>query len=174
METVVGPVLERIGADWEHGRIALSQVYMSGRICEDIVNSLLPPAGVHRKDQPTMAIAVLEDHHGLGKRIVSSTLRASGFVLADYGHGVTAPTLARKAADEGIEVLLISTLMLRSAHRVFDVRTKLDQLGCKVKIVVGGAPFLFDSRLWQEVGADAMGKSASDAVSIVTQIAAHT
>jgi methanogenic corrinoid protein MtbC1 len=35
---------------------------------------------------------------------------------------------------------------------------------------VGGAPFLFDDRLWQEVGADAMGKSASDVVAIVERL----
>jgi methanogenic corrinoid protein MtbC1 len=35
---------------------------------------------------------------------------------------------------------------------------------------VGGAPFLFDDQLWQEVGADAMGKSASDAVAIVERL----
>ena len=38
------------------------------------------------------------------------------------------------------------------------------------KVVVGGAPFLFDDQLWQEVGADAMGKSAADAVAIVTRL----
>jgi methanogenic corrinoid protein MtbC1 len=33
--------------------------------------------------------------------------------------------------------------------------------------VVGGAPFLLDDELWKEVGADAMGRSASEAIEIV-------
>jgi hypothetical protein len=33
--------------------------------------------------------------------------------------------------------------------------------------VVGGAPFRFDDQLWREVGADAMGLSASDALKIL-------
>jgi methanogenic corrinoid protein MtbC1 len=35
---------------------------------------------------------------------------------------------------------------------------------------VGGAPFLFDDQLWQEVGADAMGSSAVEAVAIVERL----
>ena len=41
MEKLVVPALERIGAGWEQGRVALSQVYMSGRICEELVDTLL-------------------------------------------------------------------------------------------------------------------------------------
>jgi methanogenic corrinoid protein MtbC1 len=36
-----------------------------------------------------------------------------------------------------------------------------------VKILVGGAPFLMDSTLWKEVGADEMGKSAADNIAII-------
>ena len=43
----------------------------------------------------------------------------------------------------------------------------LKKRGWNGKIAVGGAPFLFDPDLWREVGADAMGKNASDAISIV-------
>jgi len=42
--------------------------------------------------------------------------------------------------------------------------------GANIKVVVGGAPFLFDEELWREVGADAMGRSASDAVAIVERL----
>jgi methanogenic corrinoid protein MtbC1 len=36
-----------------------------------------------------------------------------------------------------------------------------------VRIAVGGAPFLLDPELWCEVGADAGGRSAADAVTIL-------
>ncbi len=87
VEKVMVPVLERIGDGWEKGTIALSQVYMSGRICEELVDDILPPGDPNRKDQPRMAIAVLLDYHQLGKRIVYSTLRASGFDLLDFFRG---------------------------------------------------------------------------------------
>lgn len=172
VESLVIPALERIGTGWERGELALSQIYMSGRICEELVDVLLPPGASERRDLPRMAIAVLEDFHLLGKRIVYSALRASGFELLDYGPGVEATDLAQRSARDGVEILLISTLMLPSALRVKAVRAELERLGARPKIVVGGAPFLFDSSLWIEVGADAEGRNASDALAIVRRLTA--
>ena len=169
VEKLVVPALERIGAGWEQGRVALSQVYMSGRICEELVDTLLPADGLGRKNRPKMAIAVLQDYHLLGKRIVYSVLRASGFELLDYGR-VDADDLVRRVRNDGVEVLLISVLMLSSALRVKDVQTRLKSLGSEVKIVVGGAPFRLDDQLWKEVGADAMGREAAEAIDIIVKI----
>jgi methanogenic corrinoid protein MtbC1 len=69
-EGMIVKALERIGEEWQQGSVALSQVYMSGRICEWLMDDLLPPGAPERKNQPSMAIAALEDYHLLGKRIV--------------------------------------------------------------------------------------------------------
>ncbi len=169
VDQVVATALMRIGERWERGDAALSQVYMSGRICEELVDSMLPPGDPKRKDQPPMAIAVLEDYHMLGKRIVYAILRAGGFDLKDYGR-VTVDEIVRKTIDDSVRILLISTLMLHSALHVRDVVEKLKTESADVRVVVGGAPFLFDSRLWREVGADAMGRSASEVPGIVQTI----
>jgi methanogenic corrinoid protein MtbC1 len=170
IESLIVPVLERIGLGWDEGRVALSQVYMSGRLCEELVDLLLPPLDPARRDVPPMAIAVLEDYHLLGLRIVYSALRASGFALRNYGR-CDLDTLAVRVKADGIRILLLSVLMLPSALRVKDLRSRLERDGCKTRIVVGGAPFRFDDRLWKEVGADAMGHTAADAVAAVNRLA---
>ena len=169
VEDVVVNALEQIGAGWENGTIALSQIYMSGRICEELVDELLPPGDPNRKDQPKAAITVLNDYHMLGKGIVYSLLRAGGFDLLDYGR-VDVDELVRRVAADGIRILLISTLMLPSALLVKEVKEKLADAGLHVKIVVGGAPFRFDDQLWREVGAHAMCKTASEAVSVISEV----
>jgi methanogenic corrinoid protein MtbC1 len=166
VEQVVVPALEQVGAAWHDGSVALSQVYMSGRFCEDIVERVLPPTDPDRKHQPRSAIVVLGDYHMLGKRIVYSVMRASGFELFDYGRMEVDELVARAQADQ-IRVLLISVLILPSALKVREVCERLKASGSGIKVLVGGAPFLFDEQMWQEVGADAMGRSASDAISIV-------
>jgi methanogenic corrinoid protein MtbC1 len=166
VEQVVVPALERIGAAWELGDVALSQVYMSGRICEELVEQVLPPSDPDRKHQPRSAIVVLADYHMLGKRIVYSLMRASGFELYDYGRMDVEQLVERALADK-IRVLLISVLMLPSALRVAEVCARFKAAGAPIKVVVGGAPFLFDATLWREVGADAMGRNAAEAVSLV-------
>jgi methanogenic corrinoid protein MtbC1 len=166
VELLVAPALEQIGAGWETGRVALSQVYMSGRFCEELVERVLPPSDPERKHQPRSAIVVLSDYHMLGKRIVYSVLRSSGFELFDYGRMDVAELVERTLADK-IRVLLISVLILPSALKVREVCTQLKTRDAGIKVVVGGAPFLFDDRMWREVGADAMGHNAADAVGIV-------
>jgi len=170
VETVVVPVMERIGSKWEEGDVALSQLYMSGRICEEIVDTILPPLDSARKRQPNMAIVVFNDYHFLGKRIVYTLLRASGFELQDYGQNTDIEALAVRVKEDGIKVLLVSVLMLNSALRVKNLIETIRLTSPETKVVVGGAPFRFDQQLWQEIGADAMGKNASEAVDIVTTL----
>ncbi|SLM33223.1 Cobalamin B12-binding domain protein [Desulfamplus magnetovallimortis] len=169
IESVVIPALEKIGKGWQEGEFALSQVYMAGRICEDLVYEILPSGSPERKDQPKMAICVLSDQHKLGKTIVYSLLRASGFDLLDYGT-MEVDDLVVNVRQDGIKVLLISVLMLPSALKIRQLKEKLVSLDLDVKIVVGGAPFRFDNKLWQEVGADAMCANASEAVSVIRSI----
>jgi monomethylamine corrinoid protein len=142
---------------------------MSGVICEQIIDTILPPSSPVRKDQPKMAIAVFEDYHLLGKRIIYSVLRASGFELIDLGGGLDAGRLTELVRKEKIKILLLSVLMLPSALRIKELKERLSGTGV---IVVGGAPFRLDEELWKEVGADFFGKDYSEAIDIVTKLTA--
>lgn len=166
VEQVVVPALENIGQGWQEGTLALSQIYMSGRFCEEMVDRVLPPSDPDRKNQPRSAIVVLNDYHMLGKRIVYSVMRASGFELYDYGR-MDVDELVERVQTDGLRVLMISVLMLPSALKIREVRDALDAASINIKILVGGAPFLFDTELWHDVGADAMGKNAADAIQII-------
>jgi methanogenic corrinoid protein MtbC1 len=169
-EGMIVPALNRIGNEWQRGDVALSQVYMAGRICEELMNEILPAGDLQRRNTPPMAIATLEDYHLLGKRLVYSVLRAGGFDLRDYGRVTLEEAVARTGEDQ-IRLLLISTLMLPSALHVRDLVLRLKTTAPDVKVIVGGAPFLFDKDLWEEVGADAMGRSASEAIDIIEAVA---
>ncbi len=166
VEEVVVKVLDEIGDGWQKGEYALSQVYMSGRICEDLLEKVLPDKTVLRKDKPKIALALLNDYHALGKRIVYAVLRAGGYQLIDYGR-VESEELVRKVKEDKIEILLISVLMLSSALNIKEIVKSLSHAENKVNIVVGGAPFRLDRKLWQEVRADAVGYTATDALHIV-------
>ena len=166
VEELMVAALSRLGEEWNAGKVALSQIYMSSRICEDIVDRILPAASRERKGDPRQAIVVLCDYHTLGKRIVLSVMRASGFDVLDYGRMEVDELVERVIADE-LKILLSAVLMRPAALKVKAVRAALDARGCRVRIAVGGAPVLFDAELWREVGADAMGRNAADAVAIV-------
>lgn len=167
---LVVPALERIGDDWVEGKVSLANVYMSSRICDELLHPMASRAGARRQNQPTIGIAALLDYHLLGKKLVELALRASGYDVIDLGHGIGVEELTVRVRDARVEVLLISTLMLPSALKVKELKETLGRAGLAPKIVVGGAPFRFDDRLWKEVGADYMGVSASDALKILDSI----
>ena len=163
---MVVPAMEEIGQAWEEGQVALAQVYMSSKICEELVDQFLPRSCPERIDRPRLAITVLEDYHALGKMIVYATLRAGGYELFDYGR-LTADELVQQVCADSIDIILISTLMFRSALQVKKVSAGLRAAGSPAKIIVGGAPFRFDRDLWKEVGADAAGTNTAAALKAV-------
>ena len=170
LDNIVVPAMEDIGHKWEAGDVALSQVYMSGKICEEIVDELIPKTNSKRIDDPNIAIVVYKDHHMLGKRIVSTFLRASGYDILDYGTSSDMEELIQKIKNDKIEILLISVLMLNSALNVKEFILKLREENLKTKVVIGGAPFRFDTSLYKEVGADAYGVNASDVLDIIKSL----
>ncbi len=170
VEGVLVPAMEGIGDGWEDGSVALSQVYMSARICEQLVRRINVEQEQLRFPQPHMAIAVLEDFHLLGKSIIHSMLHGAGYELQDFGR-MDAESLAARVVDEEIQILLVSTLMLRAALRVPELRRRIEALGRNdIRIVVGGAPFRFDPELWTQVGADATAAGASELLPIVKRM----
>ncbi|WP_292466704.1 cobalamin-dependent protein [Methanolobus sp.] len=165
----ITPVLESIGEMWTRGEIALSQEYMASKICEEIVESILPLESPVRKNMPMIGITTLGDEHMLGKRIVASFLKANGFNIFDYGN-MGPEIVAQKVREDSVEVLMASTLMLNLAFEVKKLRSIFEREGIKTKIIVGGAPFLFDSDLWKEVGADAMAVDAMESVDKIHEV----
>ncbi|XOF33903.1 MAG: B12-binding domain-containing protein [Candidatus Electrothrix sp. YB6] len=166
VDRLIVPALEKIGREWEQGSVALAQVYMSSKICEELMARFLPAVGPEYVKHPRIAIALLEDYHALGKMIISTALRAHGYRVQDYGR-LTAGEIAQRVCDEGVDIILISALMLRSALQIKEVRRRLDESGSSARLIVGGAPFRFDPLLWQEVGADATGANAAEALAAV-------
>lgn len=166
LENLVSPVLDHIGSLWESGRLALSQVYLAGRICEDFALTVLPAGSHERHRDPSIALAVFEDYHTLGKRMVHAVLRAEGYAVSDWGQ-VDRATALELLRAEGVEILLLSCLMLSSALRIAQLHDAIESEGLAIKLVVGGAPFRLDPDLWREVGADAMGSTASQVTDLV-------
>jgi methanogenic corrinoid protein MtbC1 len=75
--------------------------------------------------------------------------------------------VAQNIKKDGVDVIMVSVLMLNLVSEVRELRSLFDREGIDTKILVGGAPFLFDRDLWKEVGADSM---ASDAMESFEQI----
>lgn len=168
-DEIIASVMDDIGRGWNEGSVSLAQVYMCGRICEDIADKYLQIPSPQGNAGRTIAMGVLEDHHTLGKRIVMATLSAAGVPVQDLGSGLTAQAVVEYCEREQVQLLLLSTLMLRSAMEVATVRKLLKEKGKRLQILVGGAPINLDKELWKVVGADNMAKTAAQTVELVQE-----
>ncbi len=164
VDDLIMPALEDIGESWERGEVSLSQVYMSGKISEEIVDRYVVKGGHIVIDGMRVAVAVLHDHHNLGKKILATVLRTSGFEVIDYGHALTVEELVSNVERDSIDYLMISTLMLPAALHIKEAVKGIKERSPATKVLVGGAPFIFDDELWKEVGADAYGRTATESI----------
>ncbi len=170
LEDVVIPTMDDIGQRWENGDIALSQVYMGGKILEEIIDQLIPKKSIERADEPNIAILVYKDYHLLGKRIVYTFLKSNGYDVIDYGMQHSIKSIIQKIKQDKIQILLISVLMLNSAIDIKELISKIKEEKLNTKVAVGGAPFRFDTDLYKEVGADAYATNAFQAVEIIEKL----
>lgn len=168
VQELITPSLESIGAKWSIGEISLAQVYMSGRITEELVDLVCNDAAKEEETQAVIGITTLNDYHLLGKRIVYSALRSGGYSLIDFGRQEV-DNLVELVEENNIRILLVSVLMLNSALLVKELKSRLIQQGLDTKLIVGGAPFRIDPELWKQVDADASGANASDAIRLVRE-----
>jgi methanogenic corrinoid protein MtbC1 len=166
IEKVISPVLVTIGVNWEKGDVALSQVYLSLKICEGLVTKMYGIGEVERRSSPIIAIVCLEDYHMLGVHIVRMALQSAGLGVLDYGR-MDVESLADRLSKDHVQYLLVSTLMLRSALRVKKLREIMEARSNSLTIIVGGAPFRFDGSLWKKIRADFTSQSPLEALEYI-------
>jgi methylmalonyl-CoA mutase cobalamin-binding domain/chain len=106
-----------------------------------------------------------DDFHSLGRRIVISFLRCSGWEVHDLGNDVPPQRFIEKALDEKASVIGASAMMQTTALNIRKLRDLLDRQGLadQIKLAVGGAVFNWRPELVEEVGADGTASNAAEA-----------
>ncbi|KJV05078.1 cobalamin B12-binding domain-containing protein [Methylocucumis oryzae] len=150
----------------------LAQHFMTSQIAADVTEKMLqlfktPPEIVGRVVIGTAA----GDLHTLGKRIVIGCLKAQMIDVIDLGVNVSAEKFVAEAVSKEAQVIGVSAMMVhtaRSEKGAIKVRKLLHEQGLesKIKLVVGGAPFRYDTELYSLVGADAWAENGVSALKV--------
>ncbi len=172
MREVVSPAVEEVGGAWSEHEVSLSQVYAAGLIVEDGVEILSIPTGPAEGPPRRVVIGTARgDYHGLGRRLVTAFLRAAGFVVVDLGLNVSPGTFVDATLEEGARIIAVSALMVDAALGIREVREEMVRREVRgVKLLVGGAPFRFNSDLCRLVGADATAPDAFRAIQVAESL----
>jgi 5-methyltetrahydrofolate--homocysteine methyltransferase len=110
------------------------------------------------------------DLHDIGKNLVGIMLKGAGFEVIDVGNDVAASVFVDAAESENASVVGLSALLtttMTGMKEVVDL-VKARGLRDRVKIIVGGAPL--SKAFADEIGADAYGYDAGNAVEIVREL----
>ena len=89
-------------------------------------------------------------------------LEGAGFKIVDLGVDVDSTRFVDAAQEENGRVIAISALLTTTMPTMSDVVSLVKERGLSTKVMVGGAPV--DQAFCDEIGADAYGTDAVDAV----------
>jgi corrinoid protein of di/trimethylamine methyltransferase len=131
----------------------------------DIIKPLLKDQEEKSKGKIVLC-TVKGDLHDIGKNLVAMMLEGAGFEVIDLGVDVTVENVIAKVAEIQPQVLGLSALLTTTMPEMENVINVLQTRGMRaaLKVMVGGAPL--SAEFAEEIGADAFGKDAAEAVTI--------
>lgn len=110
---------------------------------------------------------VAGDIHDIGKNIVRMMLEGAGLEVHDLGRDVPVQQFCDEAERLGADIIAMSTLMSVTMESMRQVVQELERRGTRdrFKIIIGGGPL--STAFARQIGADAYGRDAAEAVSLV-------
>lgn len=160
------PGMAVVGEKFKNDEFYIPEVILRAMIFKDNVNILRPL--LMDKDIKTMGKVLIGtvqgDMHDVGKNLVSLMLEASGYQVIDLGVDISIQTFVDKAKEHNVNIVGLSALLTTTMPNIKKVIQALQEEGLrgKVKVIIGGAPV--SQSFADQVGADAYGHDATDAV----------
>jgi len=165
------PAMDIVGEKFQSNEFFIPELLVAARAMEGCLKILQPLlAASDTKPRGVVMIGTVRgDLHDIGKNIVAAMLKGAGFEVVDLGTDVDAARFASEVAARKPNVLGLSALLTTTMRAMKDTIEELRKRGLRggVKIMVGGAPL--NQQYADEIGADAFGRDAADAVRIAKQ-----
>jgi DNA-binding transcriptional MerR regulator/methylmalonyl-CoA mutase cobalamin-binding subunit len=139
IETVVAPLLRRVGDEWHAGRVTLAQEHLISSLVHDIVAESMRSFAA-RSGGPRLLVATLAgERHGIGTALVGAAAAAEGWNVLYLGSDLPAAEIADAAAAAGVRVVAVSIVYVAQQSAVIDeLRTLRSRLPHHVSLIAGG------------------------------------
>ena len=164
----------KVGEDFGAGEVFLPELIMAADVMKkttSILDEKIKASGTTRTTLGKMVIGTVKgDIHDIGKSVVASVLQANGYDVEDIGIDVAVDGFIQSVKQNNADVLGMSTLLTLPLQVMGEVIAAMKEAGLrdKVKIIVGGCPVT--QEFAEEIGADAVGFDAADAVKKVGKL----
>lgn len=138
VNSILMPAMISLGDDFEKGKAFLPSLIKASsamNVAMKNVSSLLDDSKQGTKK--VLIATVYGDVHDIGKNIVATLLRSSGFFVEDLGTQVPASTIVEHSRDAC--AICLSGLITPSLTQMIKVLEELNKANITVPVIVGGA-----------------------------------
>ncbi|MBC7127162.1 MAG: cobalamin-dependent protein [Candidatus Methanosuratincola petrocarbonis] len=161
--------LKEVGDLFEAQELFLPEVMRAANAAKVALNLVIPAiqsrGGIARAGKGRLAIGSLGPHD-IGKTLVAAMLVSDGFDVLDLGTMLT-PDKVQSAANS-VQVIGLSVLLTSDVRKAAEIIKKVKANNPSVRFMVGGAAM--SEKIAMEIGADAYGVDAKEAVRIAREM----
>ena len=163
------PALNRVGDDYERGKLFLPQLIAaaeSAKGCFAQIKALLPEGKTERGK--IVLATVKGDMHDIGKNIVKTVLENYGYTVLDLGKNVPPEKIAETCKAENIALCGLSALMTTTVVCMEETIRLLRKECPACRVMVGGA--VLNADYAKKIGADFYCKDANASVKAAQEV----
>ncbi len=162
-----------VGEKFESGDYMIPDMLASAECVGEAMDKLAPQlaGGGHTTKGKFIIVTVKGDLHDIGKNIVSTMLKGSGYEVTDLGINVETADIVKAVKEIKPKFLGLSALLTTTMGEMHSVIKELESAGLRddVKVLIGGAPT--SPEFAKKIGADLYCRDAFDAVDTLNKIA---
>lgn len=161
-----------VGEKFSSGEYFLPDMLMAARAMQSALDILKPSLG--KTGVPTLGKVVIGtvegDMHDIGKNVVATFLKGSGFEVFDLGQNVADKQFIEAVKETKANILGMSALLTTTMPVMGRIIKGLQETGLRsrIKVIVGGAPVT--QAFADHIGADGYAHDGGKAIQVCRQL----
>ena len=172
VENQLIPALDKVGVDYEQGKVFLPQLLSAAQAAQAVFDvlreAMAKQGGAPVKKGPMIIATVQGDIHDIGKNIVKTVLSNYGYEVIDLGRDVAPETVVEATLARGARLVGLSALMTTTLPAMEETIRQLRRLPDPPVTVIGGA--VVTPEYAKDIGADAYAKDARQTVEVARRV----
>ncbi len=168
-QKILGDMMEEVGNLYSEGKIYLPHLMLASETAQpifDYLNSISTEKPVYKGK---ILLATVEgDIHDIGKKIIGTVLKSSGFEIFDIGTDIDADAIIEKIKELSPDIVGLSAMMTTTIGKIEEVKKLIKTNKIETILIAGGASM--NKQLAQEFGCDGYAEKASGVVKLCEKL----
>jgi MerR family transcriptional regulator, light-induced transcriptional regulator len=171
-ESVIFPVLVRIGEGWFEGKILVATEHFASGFFRAKLHAIFQSMPPGLKKQRIMVGGATGELHEIGSLMVSILLREAGYRVEYLGPDIPLEDLLLYISSEKPRMIILSATLVESTESLAKFQDKLKKLRPTPLFGYGGAAFNNNPKLTEQIPGVFLGRSLSQTIEKVKTLLA--